>query len=60
MVNVLVGVKSGVIDTVELFDHESTANTALNKVRDDYHPEDDERQVFPVSLSASITSQLKL
>ena len=38
-------------DTVELFDHESAANAALDKVRDDYHPEDDDLQVFSVSLN---------
>lgn len=58
---VLVGVQSGVIDTVQLFDCESAAQIALKRLQDDYHPEADELQVFPVSLSTSpVTSQLKL
>lgn len=58
---IFVGVKSGVINTVELFGRETNANAALKRVRDDYHPEADDLQIFSVPLTiSSITSLSKL
>ena len=55
---VLIGVKNGVIDRVDLFERELAANAALDRLRDNYHPEADDLQVFPVSLSTSSVNSL--